>query len=138
MENNEIADFSEFKRRKEEGEAKKVGNKESKTDGLSGMQSLMMDMVKQVTAAGATEKPVSDALLFFQLEFSPNGVVINKVRREVNPQSTTYKDYYSRATQLSLEEIRGQIEDATETLIKKSPTWYVVLLDRLRVMSNPK
>ena len=48
MENNEIADFSEFKRRKEEGEAKKVGNKESKTDGLSGMQSLMMDMVKPI------------------------------------------------------------------------------------------
>ncbi|MFA6476322.1 MAG: hypothetical protein WCV68_02790 [Candidatus Paceibacterota bacterium] len=133
-----IFDFSEFKKRKEETEAKKVEEKKPEDEGLSGIQGLMMDMVKQVTDAGGMEKTVSDAILAFQLEFSPNGEVIRKVRSFVKPQSTVYREAYGRADRLPLEEIRGQIEDATEALIKKHPTWYVVLMDNLKNRSKPK
>ena len=99
---------------------------------------MMADMIGQVSDAGGADKSVSDALSAFQLEFSPNGVIINKVRYSVNPQSTAYREAYERADQLSLEEIRGQIESANEMPIKAHPTWYVVLIDNLMNRSKPK
>lgn len=145
MENN-IFDFSEFKRKKEEPLSKEIKeesgsenirDKKLERDSFSEFQRLM-GMAGQGPDAGATEKLVSDGVLTLQLRASPNGRAIDKVRSFVRPQSAAYLDAYGRASNLSLEEIRGQIESATESLIKSHPTWYVVLMDNLKRRSKFK
>jgi len=122
MPRGEIINFDDFRNRRE-AEASEVDHKET-----LGKEEMFQGLMEGLLKPEGLEM-ISGFIGIAQLSEKPIGRIIKGIRGQISISSTTYKESYQRAIKLSMEEVFGQLSEATEQQINSHPTWYCVLWD---------
>lgn len=125
---DKIVDFAQFKRKKEESKpvGKIIENAPPK-ELFSALSKMAKSLADGDPAKESKLERISDLAFLASFVNSPVGQEVLKFKKVTNTGTTAYKDFWARAEELSLDEIRGQLEGATLEQVGAHSTWYCVL-----------